>query len=69
MIIITILKQNLVSVPISLVETDSHTQCAKKVVSNRLGQVDFAIGLASEFITCPSMQVKFWEEFKFEEEL
>ena len=50
-------------------ETDSHTQCAKKVVSNRLGQVDFAIGLASEFITCPSMQVKFWEEFKFEEEL
>ena len=49
MIIITILKQNLVSVPISLLKIDSHTQCAKKVVSNRLGRVDFAIGLASEF--------------------
>ena len=46
---ITILKQNLVSVPISFVKTDRHTQCAKKVVSNRLGRVDFAIGLASEF--------------------
>ena len=33
----------------SLVKIDSHTQCVKKVVSNRLGQVDFAIGLASEF--------------------
>ena len=39
-------------------------QCAKKVVSNSLGIVDFAIGLVNFVLNLPDGQVKFFEEFK-----
>ena len=39
-------------------------QCAKKVVSNSLGPVDFAIGLVNFVLNLPDGQVKFSEEFK-----
>ena len=41
-----------------------HKQCAKKVVSDSLGLVDFAIGLVNSVRNLPDGQVKFFEEFK-----
>ena len=40
------------------------TQHAKKVVSDSLGLVDFALRLVSSVINLPDGQVKFFEEFK-----
>ena len=37
---------------------------AKKVVSNSLGLVDFAIGLVKSVFNLPNGQVMFFEEFK-----
>ena len=39
-------------------------QRAKKVVSDSLGLVDFAIGLVNSVINLPDEQVMFFEEFK-----
>ena len=39
-------------------------QRARKVVSNSLGIVDFAIGLVNFVLNLPDGQVKFFEEFK-----
>ena len=41
-------------------------QRAKKVVSDSLGLVDFAIGLVNSVINLPDGQVKFFEEFKLQ---
>ena len=40
------------------------TQCAKKVVSDNPGLVEFAIGLVNSVLNLPKGQVKFFEEFK-----
>ena len=39
-------------------------QCAKKVVSNSPGLVDFAIGLVNPAFNLPDRQVMFYEEFE-----
>ena len=39
-------------------------QCAKKVVSDSLGLVDFAIGLVNSVFKLPDGQVMFFEEFE-----
>ena len=41
-------------------------QRAKKVVSNSLGLVDFAIRLVNSVHDLPDRQVKFFEEFKLQ---
>ena len=41
-------------------------QRAKKVVSDSLGLVDFAIGLENFVLNLPDGQVKFLEEFKLQ---
>ena len=41
-------------------------QCAKKVVSDSPGLVDFAIGLVNSVINLPDRQVKCFEEFKLQ---
>ena len=41
-------------------------QRAKKVVSDSLGLVDFAIGLVNSVINLPDGQVKFFEESKLQ---
>ena len=38
-------------------------QCAKKVVSDSLGLVDFAVGLVNSVLNLPDGQVKFFEKF------
>ena len=38
-------------------------QRAKKVVSDSLGLVDFAIGLVNSVLNLPNGQVKYFEEF------
>ena len=40
--------------------------CAKKVVSDSPGLVDFAIGLVNSVINLPDGQVNFFEEFKLQ---
>ena len=42
------------------------TQCAKKVVFNSPGLVDFAIRLVNSVLNLPIGQVKFFEEFKLQ---
>ena len=39
-------------------------QCVKKVVSNSLGLMDFAIGLVNSVFNLPDGQVIFFEEFE-----
>ena len=39
-------------------------QCAKRVVSNSPGLVDFAIGLVNSVFNLPNVQVMFFEEFE-----
>ena len=41
-------------------------QHAKKVVSESLGLVDFAIGLVNSVLNLPDGQVKFFGEFKLQ---
>ena len=41
-------------------------QCAKKVVSDCPGLVDFVIGLVNFVLNLPNGQVKFFEEFKLQ---
>ena len=41
-----------------------YDQRAKKVVSNSLGLVDFAIGLVNSVLNLPNGQVMCFEEFK-----
>ena len=41
-----------------------YTQCAKKVVSDSPGLVDFAIGLVNSVFNLPDGQVMFFEEFE-----
>ena len=40
-------------------------QCAKKVVSDSLGLVDFAIGLVNFVLNFPDGQMNYFEEFNF----
>ena len=40
-----------------------YSQCVKKVVSDSLGLVDFAIGLVNSVFNLPDRQVMFFEEF------
>ena len=42
-------------------------QCAKKVVSDSPGQVDFAIRLVNSVLNLPNRQVKYFEEFDLQE--
>ena len=42
------------------------SQCAKKVVSDSPGLVDFAIGLMNSVLNLPDGQVMFFEEFKLQ---
>ena len=44
-------------------------QCAKRVVSDNPGLVDFAIGLLNSVLNLPDGQVKYFEEFNLTEEL
>ena len=44
-------------------------QGAKKVVSDSLGQVDFAIGLVIFVLNLPDRQVLFWGEIQITEGL
>ena len=44
-------------------ETSMPQQCAKKVVSDSLGLVDFAIGLVNSVLNLPDGQVKYFEKF------
>ena len=44
-------------------ETSMPQQCAKKVVSDSLGLVDFAIGLVNFVLNLPDGQVKYFEKF------
>ena len=41
-----------------------YIQCAKKVVSDSLGLVDFAIRLVNSVFNLPDVQVMFFEEFE-----
>ena len=41
-----------------------YIQCAKKVVSDSPGLVDFAIGLVNSGFNLPDGQVMFFEEFE-----
>ena len=41
-------------------------QPAKKVVSDSLGLVDFAIGLVNSVLNLPDGQVKYFEEFNLQ---
>ena len=41
-----------------------HLQCAKKVVSDSPGLVDFAIGLVNSVFNLPDWQLIFFEEFE-----
>ena len=41
-------------------------QCAKKIVTNSLGLVDFAIGLVNLFLKLPDRQVKIFGVFKLQ---
>ena len=43
------------------------TQHTKKVVSDSLGLVDFAIGLVNFVLNLPDGQLKFFEEFRLQE--
>ena len=43
-----------------------HLQRRKKVVSDSLGLVDFAMGLVNSVINLPNGQVNFFEEFKLQ---
>ena len=45
-------------------EYNTSRQCAKKVVSDSLGLVDFAIGLVNSVFNLPDGQVMFFEEFE-----
>ena len=51
-------------IPQSFSEKKKRLQCAKKVVSNSPGLVDFAIGLVNSVLNLPDGQVMFFEEFK-----
>ena len=42
-------------------------QCAKKVVSDRQGLVDFAMGLVNSVLNLPDRQVMCFEEFEQQE--
>ena len=59
------------NIHIQILQTDLYTfpyrmQRAKKVVSDSLGLVDFAIGLVSSVINLPDSQEKIFEEFKLQ---
>ena len=41
-------------------------QCAKKVVSNSLRQVDFSIRVVNSVLNLPDRQMKCFEEFKLQ---
>ena len=41
-------------------------QCAKRVVSDTPGLVDFAIGLVNSVLNLPDRQVKYVEEFNLQ---
>ena len=43
-----------------------HLQRTKKVVSDSLGLVDFAMGLVNSVINLPDGQVNFFEKFKLQ---
>ena len=45
-------------------ELNTDVQCAKKLVSDSPGLVDFAIGLVNSVLNLPDGQVKIFEEFK-----
>ena len=45
------------------------SQRAKKVESDSLGLVDFALGLVNSVLNLPDRQVKFWGKFKLQKNL
>ena len=49
-----------------LVLVTMNTQCTKKVVLDRPGLVDFAIGLVNSVLNFPNGQVKYFKEFDFQ---
>ena len=45
---------------------NENPECAKKVVSDSLGLVDFAIWLVNSVLNLPKEQVKFFKQFKLQ---
>ena len=62
----TSLMQNDINLKVNFKTFQKNTQCAKKVVSDSPGLVDFAIRLVNFVLNLPNGQVKFFEEFKLQ---
>ena len=45
-------------------EKEVHCQCAKRVMSDNPGLVDFAIGLVNSVFNLPDREVMFHEQFE-----
>ena len=58
--------QNDINLKVNFKTFQKNMQCAKKVVSDCPGLVDFAIGLVNFVLNLPNGQVKFFEEFKLQ---
>ena len=58
--------QNDINLKVNFKTFQKNMQCAKKVVSDSPGLVDFAIRLVNSVINLPDRQVKFFEEFKLQ---
>ena len=58
--------QNDINLKVNFKTFQKNMQCAKKVVSDCPGLVDFAIGLVNFVLNFPNGQVKFFEEFKLQ---
>ena len=58
--------QNDINLKVNFKTLQKNMQCAKKVVCDCPGLVDFAIGLVNFVLNLPNGQVKFFEEFKLQ---
>ena len=58
--------QNDINLKVNFKTFQKNMQCAKKVVSDCPGLVDFAIGLVNFVLNLPNGQVKIFEEFKLQ---
>ena len=58
--------QNDINLKVNFKTFQKNMQCAKKVVSDCPGLVDFAIRLVNFVLNLPNGQVKFFEEFKLQ---
>ena len=58
--------QNDINLKVNFKTFQNNMQCAKKVVSDSRGLVDFAIGLVNFVLNLSNGKVKFFEEFKLQ---